>query len=101
MNRRTWLLLAAVFAVGALLRFARLDELPPGLHPDEAVNGNNAVEALRTGDYKVFYPENHGREGLFINLEAVALRLFGRFEPWVLRGTSALIGSLTVLGTFF
>jgi len=101
MNRRNGLLLAAVFAVGAMLRFARLDELPPGLHPDEAVNGNNAVEAIRTGDYKVFYPENHGREGLFINLEAVALRLFGRHEPWVLRGTSALIGTLTVLGTFF
>lgn len=101
MNRWTWALLAVVFAVGALLRFTRLDEFPPGLHPDEATNGNNAVEASRTGDYKVFYPENHGREGLFINLEAVALRLAGRHEPWVLRSTSALIGTLTVLGTFF
>ncbi len=101
MNRRTWGLLALVLLAGSLLRFPRLDEVPPGLHPDEASNGNDAIEALRTGNFRVFYPDNHGREGLFINLEAVALSLAGRSEPWVLRATSALAGVLTVLGTFF
>lgn len=91
--------LMAILALGAFLRFFLLAELPPGLYGDEAMNGNNAVEALRTGQFRVFYPENNGREGLFINIQALAIRFFGP-DPSSLRGVSAAIGTLTVVAVW-
>src|SRR3989344_606626 len=73
---------------------------PPGLYPDEAMNGNNAVEAIENGDWKVFYPENFGREGLFINIQSLSIIFLGN-TPWALRLPSALFGILTVLGLYF
>lgn len=87
--------------IAAVLRLHNLTTLPPGLYPDEAMNGNNALEAIRTGAFKVFYPENNGREGLFINIQALFLAATGIHEPWVLRLPSALFGILTVLGAFY
>jgi 4-amino-4-deoxy-L-arabinose transferase-like glycosyltransferase len=75
--------------------------VPPGLYPDEAMNGNNAVQALQTHNFKVFYPENNGREGLFINIQAFFINLLGAGKPWVLRFPSAIFGILTVLGLYF
>ena len=66
-----------IMAVAAFFRLYKLDQFPPGLYPDEAMNGNNALEALDTGDFKIFYPENNGREGLFINIQALSLKAFG------------------------
>ncbi|MDE2001133.1 MAG: glycosyltransferase family 39 protein [Patescibacteria group bacterium] len=73
---------------------------PPGLYPDEAMNGNNAVEAWANHDWKVFYPENFGREGLFINIQSFFVAEFGN-TPGALRLPSALFGILTVLGMYF
>lgn len=92
--------LAAIVALGAFFRFYNITEIPLGLYPDEAMNGNNALEALAGSDFKVFYPENNGREGLFINIQALSLYLFGN-EPWALRVVSALFGTLTILGVYF
>ena len=99
-------LLLAILLIAAFFRFHLITELPPGLYPDEAVNGNNALEAIRNFDsstfrhsVKVFYPENNGREGLFINLQAVAIKFLGS-EPWVLRMVSAVFGTLTVFGLY-
>ncbi len=89
-----------ILIIAIFLRFNQLSSLPPGLYPDEAMNGNNASEAITTGEYKVFYPENNGREGLFINFQALLLKLIGKNEPWVLRLASAIVGTLTVLGVF-
>ncbi|MFY9479746.1 MAG: glycosyltransferase family 39 protein [Aquabacterium sp.] len=88
-----------IIALGIFFRFFRLNETPLGLYPDEAMNGNNALEAQATYDYKIFYQENNGREGLFINMQAVSLALFER-EPWALRGVSAVMGVLTIWGVF-
>ncbi len=100
MNKNTIILLISIVALASFLRLWDLKNLPPGLYPDEAMNGNNALEATATGNYKMFYPENNGREGLFINLQAMSLKIFGN-EPWALRLIAALFGILTVLGTFF
>lgn len=89
----------AIIGLAAFFRFFLITELPPGLYPDEAANGNNAAEAVRTLDFKIFYPENNGREGLFINLQAAAVAALGA-EPWVLRMVSAVFGTLTVLGIY-
>src|SRR3989344_8345251 len=63
-------LLVIILIIASFLRLHNLTELPPGLYPDEAMNGNNAVEALETGNFKAFYPENFGRVGLFINIQS-------------------------------
>jgi 4-amino-4-deoxy-L-arabinose transferase-like glycosyltransferase len=101
MSKKTLLLFAVIFIVAGFLRLYHLKSLPPGLYPDEAMNGNNTLEALATGDFKVFYPENNGREGLFINIQGFFLKAFGANEPWVLRLPSALFGTLTVAGLYF
>ena len=102
------LFFTAIFTVLALalfLRFFALPSYPPGLYPDEAMNGSNALEAIHGGEWKVFYPENNGREGLFINIQALFLKFFLNFseypEPWMLRVPSALFGAFTVFGVFF
>lgn len=94
-----WTMVLLILMVAAVFRLQNLNSAPPGLYPDEAMNGNNAIQALETGDYKVFYPENNGREGLFINLQAQMLRVFG-YHPWALRLLSAFFGLLTVLGLY-
>lgn len=104
------IILLLILVIAAFFRLFDLVNLPPGLYPDEAMNGNNALEALRTGGFsarggpalgwKVFYTENNGREGLFINIQALFLKVIGKNEPWVLRLPSAIFGILTVLGIY-
>ncbi len=98
MSRRRWLLaLAAVLALAAFLRLWRLQELPPGLYADEAMDGNNALEVLETHRFQVFYPEDNGREGLYVNVAALSIACFGN-QAWALRLPATLFGVLTVAG---
>lgn len=98
--KREVLVIIFILAIASFFRLYQLDKYPPGLYPDEAMNGSNALVANTTGDYQVFYPENTGREGLFINIQALSIKLFGN-QPWSLRVVSALFGILTVLGLYF
>lgn len=93
------LLLLGSIIIASFLRLYNIASTPPGLYPDEAMNGNNALEALSTGQFKTFYPENNGREGFFINIQAISIAAFGN-EPWALRMVSALFGILTVAGVY-
>jgi 4-amino-4-deoxy-L-arabinose transferase-like glycosyltransferase len=93
------LILAVIILLGAFLRFWHLNEIPPGLYPDVAINGNDALDALLSRQFKVFYPENNGREGLFINLIALSFLIFGP-SLWALKIVAALIGTLTIFGTY-
>lgn len=97
-NRLVFIFLIMFLAV--VFRFWDINNIPPGLWADEAMNGNNAVEALANANRKVFYPENFGREGLFINAQSFFVAAFGN-EPWALRLPSAIFGALTVLGLYF
>src|SRR3989344_4118569 len=99
MKQKEIISLFIVLIIAIFLRTYHLKELPPGLYPDEAMNGSNTLEAIETGNYKVFYPENNGREGLFINLQSLSVRAFGA-EPWALRLPSTIFGILTVLGLY-
>jgi len=94
-----WVIIFLILAVAVFFRLYKIDSAPPGLYPDEAMNGNNAIQTLETGGFKVFYPENNGREGLFINLQALSLKIFG-YHIWSLRVVSAIAGILTVLGLY-
>ncbi len=88
-----------IMLVGIFFRIWDIKNTPPGLWSDEAMNGVNAIEALENKDWKIFYPENFGREGLFINIQSVFIKFLGT-EPWVLRLPSAIFGIFTVLGLF-
>ncbi len=97
--RRTNYALLPILALAAFLRFFELTTIPPPLHFDEAMNGNDAMENLETGRIDVFYPQNGGREGLYINIETALIYLFGP-EPWLLRLPAAIFGSFTVWGVY-
>jgi len=104
MSKKTTTLLLLILIIASFFRFANLKSIPPGLYPDEAMNGNNALFALENNDFRLYYPENNGREGLFINIQALFLKFFLHFyqypQAWMLRIVSAIFGTLTVLGVF-
>ena len=98
-TRRAFLVFALIFAVALLFRFSALDRIPPGVFSDEALNGNEGIRAQRAGDYKIFFPTNNGREGLWINLIGLSESVLG-VNQFGLRFPSAVVGSLTVLALF-
>lgn len=91
--------LLGIILLAVFFRFFLLGAVPPGLYPDVAVNGMDAISANETGDYKIFYPANNGREGLFMNISAVVFKVFGP-GLWQLRAAGAVAGVLTVLGVY-
>ncbi|MCX6763011.1 MAG: glycosyltransferase family 39 protein [Candidatus Moranbacteria bacterium] len=97
-GRKTYIILAVLVVLAALfIRSYHIGSLPPGVYPDEAVNGVDAINANATHTWKAFYENNNGREGLFMNLIALSFSLFGisvvSFKLW-----SIFFGTLTVLG---
>ncbi len=96
---KTFLCIAIIMLLAIFLRFYDIKNVPPGLWTDEAMNGTNIIQALTTHNWKVFYPENFGREGLFINFQSLFVMAFGN-HPWALRLPSALMGILTVFGLY-
>ncbi len=93
-------LLIGILIIATFFRFYHFTTVPPGLYPDEAMNGNNATEVAETGQFKVFYPEDNGREGLYVNLVALAIDATHAAEPWVVRLPAAIAGVLTVWGFY-
>lgn len=93
------ILLVLIVAIGAFLRLYHLTLFPPGLYPDEAINGNDAISAFTNGHFSSFYPANNGREGLFINIVALAFKYFG-VSILTFRTVSAVAGILTIIGIY-
>jgi 4-amino-4-deoxy-L-arabinose transferase-like glycosyltransferase len=93
------LLLILILAYASFLRLYHFSSLPPGLDHDEAMNGANVLEILETHQLKVFYPENNGREGLYIAILVPFVAVLGN-KAWVLRLPAAGFGILTVWGTY-
>lgn len=94
--------LAIIFLIGALgffLRIYDINNIPPGVYPDEAVNGEDALRVLETGKFEWFYPANQGREGLFMNLIAISFKFFGE-SPLALKLPAIIFGTLTIFGTY-
>jgi len=92
--------LIVIIALAVFFRFWQFTSIPAGLYQDEAMNGADTLASLKTGDFKVFYTNNNGREGMIVWLDALAIKLFGT-EPWVLRLFPAIAGVLAVLGLYF
>jgi 4-amino-4-deoxy-L-arabinose transferase-like glycosyltransferase len=99
MKGKTIFWLALILAIAIFFRLWKLNEIPPGLYPDVAINGNEAFFSLKNKDFKVFYSENYGREGLMIWLIALSFKIFG-VSIFSIRIVAASIGILTVFGLF-
>ena len=95
-----WVLIIAIVALAFFIRSYQIEKIPAGVYPDESVNGIDALTAIDTGNYQWFYTNNYGREGLFMNLISVSIRIWGH-TALGLRAWSILFGTLTVLGMFF
>ncbi|MFH1990666.1 MAG: glycosyltransferase family 39 protein, partial [Patescibacteria group bacterium] len=92
--------LVFIIVLAVFFRFWQFSSIPVGLYQDEAMNGSDALSSLKTGEFKAFYTNNNGREGLIVWLDALAIKAFGT-EPWVLRLFPAIAGLLAVLGLYF
>lgn len=96
----TWIIFFLIFIFAFFIRIYHIESIPTGIYPDEAANGVDALHALETNTYQLFYPANYGREGLFINLQAFTIALFGNtilgLKLW-----SVLFGTFSVIGIYF
>lgn len=96
---KIYILLFLIIALGFFLRIYNIDNAPPGIYPDEAINGEDALRALNTGSFQWFYPANQGREGLMMNLVALCFKLFG-VSVLSLKLPAIIFGTLTIWGTY-
>jgi len=101
-NKKFWFFLSliTILSFGTLIRLWNLDNTPPGLQYDEAYNGLDAIKAFENNDYKIFYTENNGREGFYINAIALSFKFLGT-SNFSIRLVSALFGIFTLLGFYF
>lgn len=95
-NTRRWLLwLLLILLAAAVLRFAFLTDVPPGLTHDEADHGITAVSILQDGVRDIYFTIGYGREPLFDYATAVLMAILG---PNVLAGrTTAVLFSLVMI----
>jgi len=93
-------LLLGILTISAALRFAAIKTIPSSLGYDEAYNGIDINEICRTGKWHIFYPENFGREGLFLNIQSLFVCYFGN-TTWSLKIASGFFGILTVISVYF
>lgn len=91
---RKWLLLGLAIAVGAWLRLYQLEAIPADIGWDLPYNFADALAILR-GEYRIFFPANMGREGMFFYLIAFVARL-APLSHFSIKLTSALVGILTI-----
>ena len=76
-NKYVFIFLSVVILLaGIFFRFYKLNLIPPGVHYDEAFNGVDAIKTAESGDFKIFYSENYGREGLHINVISFFVKIF-------------------------
>src|SRR3990167_10730748 len=99
MKNKSLLFLIIILVIASFFRLWQLNGIPPGLYPDVAIYANDALDSLKTKDFKVFYPENNGREGLYMWILALSFSLFG-VSIWSIKIVTATAGILTVLGLY-
>jgi len=85
--------------VGFWLRIHSLDQYPPGISNDEAVNTIDAFHLVQTGSFPLY--QDRGRpDPLFRLFQAVGAAGYGS-SIWSFRLTSAFFGTLTIAAAYF
>jgi 4-amino-4-deoxy-L-arabinose transferase-like glycosyltransferase len=105
MKKYIWLACIVVFA--AVIRFWNLTGVPPALNSDEVAIGYNAYSILKTGKDEygaqtplTFRSFDDYKMPVYVYLVAGSMRIF-EDRDFAVRFPSALVGTLTVLFTFF
>ncbi len=88
-----------ILLLAAFLRLYRLDQLPPGLHFDEAFKTVEARQILAGNERSLFFTENFTEEPMMMYATALSFALFGA-SPWALHLVSAVAGVLTVAALY-
>jgi len=93
-------LIAVIGLLGLAVRVIDLDQIPPGLHFDQAANGLLALQVLTGQARPVFFSSYAGREALFMYLIAAVSAVIG---PGIvaLRLAGALAGAATIVAVAF
>jgi 4-amino-4-deoxy-L-arabinose transferase-like glycosyltransferase len=99
MGARRWLGIALVLLLAAALRFADLASMRAMLHHDEAAYGVDALSLIENPRLQVYFPDNYGREGLWMWLLTPLMAVFGG-AALPMRITAALIGVLTAAAAY-
>jgi 4-amino-4-deoxy-L-arabinose transferase-like glycosyltransferase len=93
------LLLIAIVLIAIIFRFAAFNQVPPGLHYDEAIDAKLAQE-IRSGAWPLYFEEGWGREPLYHYLVALTLNVIP--DPTsALRLASGLLGLIQLLAAYF
>ncbi len=87
--------LLLILLAAALLRFYKLDTIPPGLTHDEANNVHDAAAVLQ-GARPAYFPVAQGKEPLYPYSVALTMAVLGP-STWAMRLTSALWGLALIL----
>jgi hypothetical protein len=95
----TWLLLGVLLIFSLWLRLWQSQITPPGLHFDEAAYGLIG-NAIREGDFRIFYREFTGREPIYMYAVALSQLFFGQ-TVFAERFPAALNGVALVLASFW
>lgn len=100
-------LLILIVSLGALIRIPYLAKFPPSLYSDEVSQGYNAYSILKTGrdEFGTFLPISLRSFGdwkppLPTYLMIPTIAIFG-LNAWGVRLPSAILGSLTIVLTFY
>ena len=88
----------AIVLIAIIFRFAQFNQVPPGLHYDEAIDAKLAQE-IRAGATPLYFEEGWGREPLYHYLVAFTLN-FTPDPTTALRLTSALLGLIQLLAAY-
>ncbi len=93
-----WGLALLILGAGCFVRLYKLDENPPGCWIDEAINGLDALEIIRTGKHHLYLTTmSAGRASLFVEVLTIPFRINPEPRVWVVRATAAVIGCLGLL----
>src|SRR5574341_368761 len=91
-------LLIAIVLIAIIFRFAAFNQVPPGLHYDEAIDAKLAQE-IRSGAWPIYFEEGWGREPLYHYLVALTLN-FVVDPTTALRLVSGLLGLVQLLAAY-
>jgi 4-amino-4-deoxy-L-arabinose transferase-like glycosyltransferase len=92
-------LLIAIVLIAIIFRFASFDQVPPGLHYDEAIDAKLAQE-IHSGAWPIYFEEGWGREPLYHYLVAFTLN-FVPDPTSALRLVSGILGLVQLLAAYF
>ena len=96
-------LLIAIVLIAIIFRFAAFNQVPPGLHYDEAIDAKLAAQVgreIRSGTWPIYFEEGWGREPLYHYLVAFTLNFIP--DPTsALRFVSGVLGLVQLLAAYF